>query len=146
MDNIKDPLFRYFEREVNTGIALLNTVRQNLNDTILVCEAQKKPTNYLRHLMSDLAKGMSQGTLWFITLFNLWNHVKQYLISSTNYVKILASVDTYHGVIKKPNLEGNTKDYCPPGSWNLLFWIELFGVYTYSSIHLQINCMYQGSK
>lgn len=57
LDNIKDPLFRYFEREVNTGLSLLNAVRQNLNDTILVCEAQKKPTNYLRNLMSDLAKG-----------------------------------------------------------------------------------------
>ncbi|KAK3755600.1 hypothetical protein QZH41_017589, partial [Actinostola sp. cb2023] len=58
MDNIKDPLFRYFEREVNTGIAILTSVRQNLNDTILVCEARKKPTNYLRKLMSDLAKGI----------------------------------------------------------------------------------------
>ncbi|EDO28787.1 predicted protein, partial [Nematostella vectensis] len=57
LDNIKDPLFRYFEREVNTGIQLLNTVHQDLSDTVLVCEAQKKPTNYLRGLMSDLAKG-----------------------------------------------------------------------------------------
>ncbi|XP_001636057.2 cytoplasmic dynein 1 heavy chain 1 isoform X2 [Nematostella vectensis] len=58
LDNIKDPLFRYFEREVNTGIQLLNTVHQDLSDTVLVCEAQKKPTNYLRGLMSDLAKGI----------------------------------------------------------------------------------------
>lgn len=58
LDNIKDPLFRYFEREVNTGYQLLNTIREDLNHIVLVCESQKKPTNYLRNLMSDLVKGI----------------------------------------------------------------------------------------
>jgi len=57
-DNIKDPLFRFFEREVNTGIKLLETVRQDLSDVIQICEGTKRPTNYLRILMSDLAKGI----------------------------------------------------------------------------------------
>ncbi|XP_074612492.1 cytoplasmic dynein 1 heavy chain 1-like isoform X2 [Acropora palmata] len=58
LDNIKDPLFRYFEREVNTGYQLLNTIREDLNHIVLVCESQRKPTNYLRNLMSDLVKGI----------------------------------------------------------------------------------------
>ncbi|KAJ7386556.1 Cytoplasmic dynein 1 heavy chain 1 [Desmophyllum pertusum] len=58
LDNIKDPLFRYFEREVNTGYQLLTTIREDLNHMVLVCESQKKPTNYLRQLMSDLVKGI----------------------------------------------------------------------------------------
>ena len=43
---------------MNTGFNLLNTVRTDLNDTVLVCQAEKKPTNYLRELMNDLAKGI----------------------------------------------------------------------------------------
>ena len=31
-DNIKDPLFRYFEREVVSGAALLKDVRNDLNE------------------------------------------------------------------------------------------------------------------
>ena len=43
--------------QVNTGYQLLNTIREDLNHVVLVCESQKKPTNYLRNLMSDLVKG-----------------------------------------------------------------------------------------
>ena len=43
--------------KVNTGHQLLNTIREDLSGTALVCEGQKKPTNYLRQLMSDLVKG-----------------------------------------------------------------------------------------
>ena len=57
-ENIKDPLFRFFEREVNTGHRLLMDVRHDLANVVLVCEAKKKQTNYLRSLTSDLAKGM----------------------------------------------------------------------------------------
>ncbi|CAH3116472.1 unnamed protein product [Pocillopora meandrina] len=58
LENIKDPLFRYFEREVNTGFQLLSTIREDLNHIVLVCEGQRKPTNYLRQLMSELVKGI----------------------------------------------------------------------------------------
>jgi len=57
-ENIKDPLFRFFEREVNTGARLLRDVRNNLADVVQVCAAKKKQTNYLRNLTSDLAKGI----------------------------------------------------------------------------------------
>lgn len=38
VDNIKDPLYRYFEREVNSGAKLLRIVRNDLNDVILICK------------------------------------------------------------------------------------------------------------
>lgn len=46
--------------QVNTGYQFLNTIREDLNHVVLVCESQKKPTNYLRNLMSDLVKGKSR--------------------------------------------------------------------------------------
>ena len=44
---------------MNTGVKLLRDVRNDLEDVKLVCEAKKKQTNYLRSIISDLAKGMS---------------------------------------------------------------------------------------
>ncbi|XP_078728003.1 cytoplasmic dynein 1 heavy chain 1-like isoform X1 [Lampetra fluviatilis] len=58
VENIKDPLFRFFEREVNTGMKLLQVVRGDLKDVVHVCEAKKKQTNYLRTLISQLVKGI----------------------------------------------------------------------------------------
>ncbi|EUB63753.1 Cytoplasmic dynein 1 heavy chain [Echinococcus granulosus] len=57
-ENIADPLFRCFDREVNAGATLLNTVRDDLRNVIKVCSGTIKPTNYHRDLMSDLAKGL----------------------------------------------------------------------------------------
>lgn len=56
-ENIKDPLFRFFEREVNTGSKLLTVVQSDLRDVTAVCETKKKQTNYHRQLISDLIKG-----------------------------------------------------------------------------------------
>ena len=57
VDNIKDPLFRFFEREVNAGARLLSDVRRDIQETMLICQGEKKPTNYHRNLMNELAKG-----------------------------------------------------------------------------------------
>jgi dynein heavy chain 1 len=57
MENIKDPLFRFFEREVNAGAKLLADVRRDLLDIMMVCQGEKKPTNHHRSMMADLAKG-----------------------------------------------------------------------------------------
>uniref|UniRef100_A0A8C0U1N3 Cytoplasmic dynein 1 heavy chain 1-like n=2 Tax=Cyanistes caeruleus TaxID=156563 RepID=A0A8C0U1N3_CYACU len=71
VENIKDPLFRFFEREVKMGAKLLQDVRQDLADVVQVCEGKKKQTNYLRTLINELVKGMgiqisvSQGSLCF---------------------------------------------------------------------------------
>uniref|UniRef100_A0A8D0MPF5 Cytoplasmic dynein 1 heavy chain 1 n=1 Tax=Sus scrofa TaxID=9823 RepID=A0A8D0MPF5_PIG len=58
VDNIKDPLFRFFEREVKMGARLLQDVRQDLADVVQVCEGKKKQTNYLRTLINELVKGI----------------------------------------------------------------------------------------
>jgi dynein heavy chain 1 len=57
-DNIKDPLFRYFEREVTLGVKLLAVVRSDLDQAIAVCEGKRKQTNYHRSLLAELNKGM----------------------------------------------------------------------------------------
>lgn len=57
-DNIKDPLYRYFEREVNSGSKLLKKVRTDLSDVILICKGEKKQTNYHRTMVSKLVKGI----------------------------------------------------------------------------------------
>jgi len=58
VENIKDPLFRFFEREVNAGAKLLGEVRRDLMDMIKVCDGEKKPTNHHRSMMADLVKGI----------------------------------------------------------------------------------------
>ncbi|XP_041430591.1 cytoplasmic dynein 1 heavy chain 1 isoform X2 [Xenopus laevis] len=58
VENIKDPLFRFFEREVKMGAKLLHDVRQDLTDVVQVCEGKKKQTNYLRTLINELVKGI----------------------------------------------------------------------------------------
>jgi len=57
-ENIKDPLYRFFEREVNSGAALLTILRQDLEDVQLICRGEKKQSNYHRNMVSDLAKGL----------------------------------------------------------------------------------------
>uniref|UniRef100_UPI00358E5199 cytoplasmic dynein 1 heavy chain 1-like n=1 Tax=Myxine glutinosa TaxID=7769 RepID=UPI00358E5199 len=58
VENIRDPLFRFFEREVNMGSGLLYAVRQDLTDVSLVCEGNKKQTNYLRTIIGELVRGI----------------------------------------------------------------------------------------
>jgi len=58
VENIKDPLYRYFEREVNIASKLLDIVRHDLDDVLLICKSEKKQTNYHREIIEHLAKGM----------------------------------------------------------------------------------------
>ncbi|KAG1662035.1 Dynein heavy chain, cytoplasmic [Nymphon striatum] len=58
VENIKDPLYRYFEREVNSGSKLLKDVRHDLQDVVMICEGGKKQTNYHRNLLAELTKGI----------------------------------------------------------------------------------------
>jgi dynein heavy chain 1 len=55
--NIKDPLYRFFEREVSLGASLLETVRADLEDVQLICRGEKKQTNVHRQLTQSLTKG-----------------------------------------------------------------------------------------
>ena len=74
VDNIKDPLFRFFEREVNAGARLLADVRRDLQDVLQVCVGDKKPTNHHRMMMADLAKGM----LYFVCIQIRVDHLSIY--------------------------------------------------------------------
>ncbi|KAF4518251.1 hypothetical protein B566_EDAN010397 [Ephemera danica] len=58
VDNIKDPLYRYFEREVNSGAKLLQDVIHDLEDVVLICQGDKKQTNYHRSMLSELVRGI----------------------------------------------------------------------------------------
>lgn len=58
VENIKDPLYRYFEREVNCGSKLLQDVIHDLNDVVLICQGEKKQTNYHRVMLSELVRGI----------------------------------------------------------------------------------------
>ena len=58
MENIKDPLFRCFEREVNLGVKLLKDMRGSLTEIMQVCEGQRKQTNDLRLIIDNLVKGL----------------------------------------------------------------------------------------
>ena len=49
VENIKDPLYRFFEREVNSGSRLLLDVRQDLNDVILICKVKTRLRNDFRY-------------------------------------------------------------------------------------------------
>ena len=57
-ENIKEPLYRYFEREVNMASKLLQVVRHDLEDVHHICKGEKKQTNHHREIIAFLAKGM----------------------------------------------------------------------------------------
>jgi len=56
-ESVKNPLFRFFEREIEIGSKLLNRVQTDLKELIQVCEGTTKQSNYTRSLMSNLSKG-----------------------------------------------------------------------------------------
>lgn len=61
VENIKDPLYRYFEREVASGARLLQTVISDLQDVVLICQGEKKQTNHHRSMLSELVRGIIPG-------------------------------------------------------------------------------------
>ncbi|KXS20765.1 hypothetical protein M427DRAFT_130976 [Gonapodya prolifera JEL478] len=57
-DSVRDPLFRFFDREFKIGTSLLATVRKDLIDLKTVCEGRGKQTNRLRGLVVSLTGGV----------------------------------------------------------------------------------------
>ncbi|KAJ8666432.1 hypothetical protein QAD02_008094, partial [Eretmocerus hayati] len=57
-ENIRDPLYRFFEREINSCSKLLKEVIHDLEDVVMICQGEKKQTNYHRIILSDLIKGI----------------------------------------------------------------------------------------
>jgi dynein heavy chain 1 len=92
-ENIKDPLFRFFEREINSGFKLLKTVQHDLNDVLEICLGNKKQTNYHRQLLKDLAKGLIPKNWRRYTVpKNLI--VQPWLIDFAERIKQLSSIST----------------------------------------------------
>merc|ERR1719394_1933518 len=58
VENIKDPLYRFFEREVNFGLKLLQAVRLDPEDVAAIIQSGKKQTNHHRALIQQLNKGI----------------------------------------------------------------------------------------
>ncbi|CAG4965564.1 unnamed protein product [Parnassius apollo] len=58
VENIKDPLYRFFEREVAAGASLLQQVLHDLKNVIAICEGSMKQTNETRAMVGALVRGM----------------------------------------------------------------------------------------
>ena len=57
-EGLKDPLFRFFEREVRLGSVILARVRADLCELREICHAQRKQTNQHREIGQQLVKGV----------------------------------------------------------------------------------------
>ena len=66
-ENVKDPLFRFFEREINLGARLLTEVRRDLNELLAICRGEQKQNNHTRELIAALVKSkrVPQGWLHY---------------------------------------------------------------------------------
>ncbi|XP_077296363.1 dynein heavy chain, cytoplasmic isoform X2 [Arctopsyche grandis] len=62
VENIKDPLYRFFEREVASGSMLLADVVRDLQHVVLICQAEMKQTNTSRAMVADLVRGLLPST------------------------------------------------------------------------------------
>ncbi|KAM9964742.1 hypothetical protein ACTFIW_004524 [Dictyostelium discoideum] len=56
--NIKDPLFRCFEREISTGGKLVKKITNDLANLLELISGNIKSTNYLRSLTTSISKGI----------------------------------------------------------------------------------------
>ncbi|XP_047532350.1 dynein heavy chain, cytoplasmic isoform X1 [Vanessa atalanta] len=58
VENIKDPLYRFFEREVAAGASLLQQVLHDLRNVTAICQGEMKQTNETRAMVGSLVRGM----------------------------------------------------------------------------------------
>ncbi|XP_026741142.1 dynein heavy chain, cytoplasmic isoform X1 [Trichoplusia ni] len=62
VENIKDPLYRFFEREVAAGASLLQQVLHDLHNVLSICQGEMKQTNETRAMVGSLVRGMLPGS------------------------------------------------------------------------------------
>ncbi|XP_060529688.1 dynein heavy chain, cytoplasmic isoform X3 [Cylas formicarius] len=91
VENIKDPLYRYFEREVNSGSKLLMDVVHDLNDVLLICQGEKKQTNYHRTMLNELVRGIIPAN-WHRYTIPKGCTVIQWITDFSNRVKQLQQI------------------------------------------------------
>jgi dynein heavy chain 1 len=102
-ENVKNPLTRYFEREVSSGAKLLKRVRQELNEIVQVCDGTLKQTNQRRALLAHLTKG---------TIPNEW---RRYPVPS--YMSISVWVLDFAERIRQLDAIRRSKDHARSGIW-----------------------------
>ncbi|MBW0465869.1 hypothetical protein O181_005584 [Austropuccinia psidii MF-1] len=56
-NDVNNPLFRFFDREVSLGQKLERIILKDFKDLIGVCQGEIKQTNHLRQLISEITKG-----------------------------------------------------------------------------------------
>lgn len=91
VENIKDPLYRYFEREVTMGAKLLQTVISDLQDVVLICQGEKKQTNHHRSMLSELVRGIIPKG-WKLYTVPAGCTVIQWITDFSNRIKQLQKV------------------------------------------------------
>jgi len=97
----RDPLARYFTREIGRGVSLLKKVQANISDIIDVCEGRMKQTNQTRALCDDLTKQLIPKA-WQKYKYSPHFSVTQWIIDFSNRINQLASIqpnDMEHQVI-----------------------------------------------
>ncbi|KAL3119196.1 hypothetical protein niasHT_003483 [Heterodera trifolii] len=63
-ENVCDPLFRFFEREINLGARLLSDIRRDLNELLSICCGDQKQNNHSRQLIAALVKRKRVPANW----------------------------------------------------------------------------------
>ncbi|XP_060804539.1 dynein heavy chain, cytoplasmic isoform X3 [Amyelois transitella] len=91
VENIKDPLYRFFEREVAAGAALLQQVLHDLTNVIAICQGSMKQTNETRAMVGALVRGMLPGS-WRRYAVARGCTVQQWVLDFAHRVAQLATV------------------------------------------------------
>jgi dynein heavy chain 1 len=102
-ESVKNPLFRFFERETEIGAKLLKKVHTDMNELLQVCDGTIKQTNYTRSLITDLSKG---------TIPKDW---KKYPIPSTTSINLWI-VDFSQRLKQLAEIK-KSKDFLRSGIW-----------------------------
>jgi dynein heavy chain 1 len=90
-NDVNDPLFRFFDREVALGQKLLGVIRKDLNELIGVCNGEVKQTNHLRSLIGEITKGSFLNFVWKISI-NIIPSLCHYLTFAFPFRAIFAVV------------------------------------------------------
>ncbi|CAH7685017.1 dynein heavy chain, N-terminal region 1-domain-containing protein [Phakopsora pachyrhizi] len=100
---MKDPLFRFFNREVQLGQKLLRIIKSDLQDLIGVCNGNIKQTNHLRALINEFNKG-SIPAHWKIYKVNPSMSLAQWLSNFVNRTQQLSRISETNCFNKVTNL------------------------------------------
>ncbi|KAL7076037.1 hypothetical protein ACQ4LE_004542 [Meloidogyne hapla] len=63
-ENVKNPIFRFFEREINLGSRLLNEIHKDLIELLEICDGKHKQNNHTLELIATLVKSKEVPQSW----------------------------------------------------------------------------------